>query len=404
MMSEILRPFRRSWYRLLTGAAVLTIASAVAGCGSAAVQEMIPDQTLAYKKSREASENLELPPNLRSGSFDDALDVPPVEGGGATYSDFASSRSKRPATVASGDVLPDVPNVEMRRSGSERWLEVQATPQQVWPRIVAFWRQQGILLTEQNPAVGVMKTDWLENRAEIPQGFVTRQLRKVVDGLYATSTRDQYRVQVEPGPKTGTTEIRMTHKGMEEKLVTSTLGDSERTVWEPSGADSAKESEMLRRLMLFLGASDKQAKEALVAGPATGSVRSSTPTTSRARVTTDGGSQVLVIGEEYRRGWRMVGSALDRAGFSVEDRDMSRGVYYVRYQDTDAGAGKQKRSFTSRLAFWRKDDIDRVKQYQIRVKGDSAETRVAVLDDKGNPDGSASAQRILSLLAEQMTY
>ncbi len=98
----------------------------------------------------------------------------------------------------------------------------------------------------------------------------------------------------------------------------------------------------------------------------------------------------------------MTGSALDRAGFSVEDRDMSRGAYYVRYQDADSGSEPRKRSWGSRLAFWRKNDIDRVKQYQIRVQGDETQTRVSVLDAKGNPDNSPAAGRILTLLAEQM--
>ncbi|MGE5153738.1 MAG: outer membrane protein assembly factor BamC [Bdellovibrio bacteriovorus] len=401
-MPENLNPSRPSWWWLVALSAALALVMSVTGCGSATVQEMLPDQTLAYKKSREASENLELPPNLRAGSFDDALDVPSLDGGGATYSDYASGRAKRSETASSGEVLPAVANVEMRRSGSERWLEVQGSPQQVWPRVIAFWRQQGVLLAEQDPAVGVMKTDWLDNRAEIPQDFITRQLRKVVDGLYATSTRDQFRVQVEAGPRAGTTEVRLTHKGMEEKLVTNTLGDSQRTVWEPSGTDPGKEAEMLRRLMLFLGASEQQAKQALAGAPkgSGGASAAAASPASPARVVTEGGSQVLIIGDEYRRGWRMVGSALDRAGFSVEDRDMTRGAYYVRYQDADAGA--KKRSLGSRLAFWRKDDIDRVKQYQIRVEGGETQTRVTVLDANGNPDGSASAGRILTLLAEQM--
>ena len=402
-MPEHLRPLCPSWRCLGAASAALLLVLALTGCGSATVQEMLPDQTLAYKKSREASENLELPPNLTTGNFDDALDVPALEGGGATYSDYASGRAKRQETAGSGEVLPAVSNVEMRRSGAERWLEVQGPPQQIWPRVIAFWRQQGVLLVEQDPAVGVMKTDWLDNRAEIPQDFITRTLRKVVDGLYATSTRDQYRVQVEAGPKSGTTEVRLTHKGMEEKLVTNTLGDGSRTVWEPSGTDPGKEAEMLRRLMLFLGASEQQAKQALAGAPA-GAGGARAPAASPARVVTEGGSQVLIIGDEYRRGWRMVGSALDRAGFSVEDRDMTRGAYYVRYQDADARAraGAKKPSLGSRLAFWRKDDIDRVKQYQIRVEGNETKTRVTVLDANGNPDGSPAAGRILTLLAEQM--
>lgn len=401
-MPEYSRPLCPSWRGLAAAGVALLLVQTLIGCGSATVQEMLPDQTLAYKKSREASENLELPPNLRAGTFDDALDVPSLDGGGATYSDYASGRTRRQETAASGEVLPAVANVEMRRSGSERWLDVQGPPQQVWPRVIAFWRQQGILLVEQDPAVGVMKTDWIENRAEIPQDFVTRQLRKVVDGLYATSTRDQFRVQVEAGPKAGSTEVRLTHKGMEEKLVANTLGDSNRTVWEPSGTDPGKESEMLRRLMLFLGASEQQAKQALTGAPAGGGAAARAAPPSPARVVAEGGSQVLIIADEYRRGWRMVGSALDRAGFSVEDRDMTRGAYYVRYQDADARARAEKPGLLSRMAFWRKDDIDRVKQYQIRVEGSETQTRVTVLDANGKPDASPAAGSILTLLAEQM--
>ena len=388
--------------RFLRGLAALSIlslsvVSGLTGCGSAALQEMLPDQTLAYKKSRQAEENLELPPDLKSGNFDDALDVPPIEGG-ATYSAYAGGKAQRKQVAAAGVVLPAVENVELRRSGDSRWLEVKATPQQVWPRVVAFWREQGILLVDQNPTVGVMKTDWIENRAEVPQGFLTRMIRKVADGLYATSSRDQYSVRMEAGPNATGTEIHLTHRGMVEKLETGTLGDSKRTVWQPGTSDPEKEAEMLRRLMVFLGAPEKKAAAAATAA--------ATPTSAKAptaaQLVKDGTGQTLLIREEFRRGWRMTGSALDRSGFSVKDRDMSRGVYFVRYQDADAGNIGVKRTLGERLAFWRKDSIDRVKEYQIKVEGNDAETRVSVLDSKGNRDNSASAGRILALLQEQM--
>ena len=132
------------------------------------LKEAMPDQGLAYQKSRQAEQNLELPPDLKGANFDDAMDVPPIAGG-ATYSEYADGRAQRRQASPSGAgaILPTVENVELRRSGDSRWLEVQAAPQQVWPRVVAFWREQGILLVDQNPAVGVMKTDWIENRAEV---------------------------------------------------------------------------------------------------------------------------------------------------------------------------------------------------------------------------------------------
>ncbi len=372
---------------LLTATAAILL---LTGCSS--VDEMLPDQTLAYKRQKEASENLEVPPDLTGGSFDDRMDIPPLDGGAATYSEYSSGRSERRTAAASGAVLPSVESVDLRRSGDERWLEVQATPQVVWPQVVSFWRSQGILLLEQDPAVGVMKTDWLENRAEVRKDFVTRMMRSVADGLYATSTRDQFSVRIEPGPTSGSTDVRLTHRGMEEKLVTGALGDNERTVWEPSASDKGKESEMLRRLMLYLGASKQRADTA---------VASAAPAAPQARLASEGGAQVLLVPDEFRRAWRSTGSALDRAGFAVEDRDVGRGIYYVRYEDVDS-SGRQKKGFMSRMAFWRKDDIDRVQQYQIRVQGDDTQSRVSVLDKNGNPDGSPAASRILALLSENM--
>lgn len=396
----------RTAFGLVGALAVLVLLSSLVGCGSSAISDALPDQRLVYKKQREAAENLEIPPDLTAGTFDDAMDIPDGGGEPTTFSEYAGGRAQRRQTAATGAVLPAVPNVDLKRSGEDRWLEVQASPQQVWPRIIAFWRQQGILLVEQEPAVGVMRTDWLDNRAEIRKDFVTRMVSKVAEGLYATSTRDQYTVRIEDGLRTRTTEIHLTHRGMEEKLASNTLGDSNRTVWQPSGSDPAKEAEMLRRLMVYLGVSQQRA----VASTAPASAAARGP---RSRLVSEGGVQFILIPEELRRAWRLTGSALDRAGFAVEDRDQSRGIYYVRY----AGEGRPGRGrgpgrppprdedrpgLMSRLAFWRKKDIDRVKQYQIRVAGNATESRVSVLDSAGRPDQSESGHRILALLQEQM--
>ena len=248
---------------------LLLLMPLIAACGgSANLEKYLPDQTLEYKKQREASENLELPPDLASGGFDDALDIPSAAGT-ATYTEYKSGQSSRQRVATSGDVLPEVAGVTLERSGDKRWLEIESSPQSVWPRVVSFWREQGILLLEQDPAVGVMKTDWLENRAEVRNDFVTRQLRKVVDGLYATSTRDQYRVRIDAGPKRDSTEVYLTHRAMEERLVRNSVGEGATTVWEPAPGDPDKEAAMLRRLMLYLGVSDGSADRMLAGGGGT---------------------------------------------------------------------------------------------------------------------------------------
>ncbi|AGA91656.1 putative lipoprotein [Thioflavicoccus mobilis 8321] len=365
----------------------------LAGCGSSGLKNIAPDQRLAYKRQQEAAENLEIPPDLTAATFDDALDIPAAGGGATTYSEFEGQRSRRQqmAATTSGAVLPDVKGVELRREGDNRWLEVEAMPQQVWPKIVAFWREQGILLVEQDPATGTMRTDWLDNRAEIRQDFVTNMLRKVVDGLYATSTRDQYRVRIEPGLDRGTTDIYLTHRGMEEKLVRNTAGEGTNTVWEPAGSDPGKEAEMLRRLMIYLGVSEQGAKRMIAQG---------TKEPSISRLVTGADGPALMISEEFRRAWRVTGLALDRVGFAVEDQDYTNGVFFVRYADTDKVS--EKKGLVSKLAFWQSGDKKGVAKYQVKLVGSGDQTRVTVLDAAGQREKSDTAQRILRLLQEEI--
>ena len=363
-------------------------------CSSAPdLDDYLPDQRLQYKKQREASENLEIPPNLTAGTFDDAMDVPPL-GGTTTYSEYVGERSKRRRIAGSGEVLPEAKDAKLRREGNNRWLEISGSPQQIWPRVVGFWRSQGILLVEQDPTTGIMKTDWLENRAEIRTDMVTNLLRKVADGLYATSLRDQYRVRIEPGINAGTTDLYLTHRAMEERFRSNTVGEDTSTVWEPAATDPGKEAAMLRRLLVYLGVSGKRATELAAEQQQTGSGAKSKLTTG------PGGESVLIVSDELRRAWRLTGVALDRVGFAVEDRDRTQGIYYVRYDDPSQGI--EKKGWGSKLAFWRSDDKKSVAQYQVKLTASGAETRVVVRDRVGRPAPPATADRILGLLNKEI--
>ncbi|MGA7981661.1 MAG: outer membrane protein assembly factor BamC [Chromatiaceae bacterium] len=357
------------------------------------VNDYLPDQRLEYKKQREAQENLEVPPDLIAGNFDDAMDVPAL-GGSATYSEYVGERHKRRQVATSGKVLPEVKGVTLKREGNSRWLEVEAAPQQVWPRVVAFWREQGILLVEQNPSTGVMKTDWLENRAEIRKDFITNIVRKVAGGLYETSTRDQYRVRIEPGPERGTTDIYLTQRGMEEKLVSNTVGEDANTVWEPGPNDPGKEAEMLRRLMVYLGVTKQRAERVLAQG------QPQTTGGNSRLVQGPGGQTELLIAQDFPQAWRLTGLALDRVGFAVQDQDRTQGVYYVRYDDPSKV--KKKEGFVSKLAFWRSKDIDTVTQYRVKLTTEGGQTRVAVLNQAGQRENSPTSKRILTLLQQEI--
>jgi len=378
--------------------ALLALASGLVACGSVNVDNVLPDKKVEYKRERQAEQNLEIPPDLTSDRINDRMSVPDNFGGVSTsYSEYVTDRKLRGADGAAtaavaGSVLPKMQDIEVRRDGDVRWLAVNATVEEVWPRVIDFWQENGILMAEEDPTVGVMRTSWLENRAEISRDFVTDSIRKVLDGLYDTGTRDQYRVRLERTER-DTTEIYMTHFGMEEQVIQASGGGVESTVWVPRERDPDLEIEMMRRLMVFLGAADERARAQLAAG-------SQRQLTRSQMLKTRDGVQLL-IDDSFSRSWRLIGLALDRVGFAVEDRNRSEGIYYVRYNDPSQE--EADKGWLSSLAFWSDDKkVDKVNRYQVRVSSLDDRTVVYVADDKGQRSESPTATRILTLLKEQI--
>ena len=339
-------------------------------------------------------EDLEIPPDLTRSAIQDAMVVPGT--GAASYEEYTTRRDKAVVSVDAGEseVLPDFENVTFHRDGDQRWLVLQGRPQKIWPKVVDFWRSNGLLLVEQNPTTGVMKTDWLESRADIEQGAITELFRKLLSGIYASATRDQFRVRLEPGSEPGTTELYLTHRGLEEKVMENFSGEAETTYWTPRPSDPGIEAAMLRSLMHHLGMSEEQA-ELLTA-------QAQQPD-SRSQLLKTADTTTLYIRDRFVRAWRLTGVTLDRSGFAVEDRDRTAGIYYVRYHELKSDEEKSG-GFFSKLAFWRDDEaeIDKEVQYQVRLTELGDETRVVVQDKAGEIDNSPVAQRILTLINEQI--
>jgi len=290
-------------------------------------------------------------------------------------------------------VLPQIDNITLKREGNERWLVIKNAPQEVWPNVVSFWQENGILLLEQDPTIGVMKTGWLENRADIDSDIITRQIRKVFDGLYSAATRDQYRVRLEEGDEPGTTEVYLTHYGMQEEIKVNSAGEAERSVWIPRGTDPGLEAEMLRRLMVHMGVQEQRA-QSLVA-------KKSPLKAKRSQLIRNAREVRLSIAESFAKSWRLTGLALDRVGFAVEDRDRSSGIYYVRYNDPMADAEEDDGWF-SKLKFWSGSAAEEDARFQILVASKASSTEVVVLDEQGQRLVTETAERILTLIHEQI--
>ena len=373
--------------RRYSGLLISLVALAVAGCG------ILPDSKKIDYKSSGKAPSLEVPPDLSQISRDDRYKVPDGAGkGSATFSAYAADRT--PAAQAQNSVvLPQIDKVRVERSGTQRWLVVNVPAEKVWDTVKEFWQESGFIVNVERPEAGVMETDWAENRAKIGDDFIRRSLGKLLDTLYSTGERDKFRTRFEPGAELGTTDIFISHRGMEEVYSSSA---KDQTRWQPRAADPELEAEMLRRLMVRLGAEEKRAEAALA---------SSAKTEPRARMAGGkNGDGVLEVDERFDRAWRRVGLALDRVGFTVEDRDRSRGLYFVRYVDPEQdNASKKDDGILAKLAFWKgKEAVSSKVQYRIHVSGVGTQTTVQVLTAEGGADQSETARKILGLLQQQL--
>ena len=379
-----------NWSRLILGCTLMAL---LAACGSANKDNVFPDRRMDYKRQKQTVEPLEIPPDLTSSTIDEALVVPDITpADSATYSEYAGERQGKPV-VRSSEVLPNLEDIRVERDGDKRWLVIHASVDEVWAKARAFWVENGFLLTVENPNVGVMETNWAENRADIKQDFVTDAVRKFLDRLYTAATRDRYRVRLERGTTPGTTELYLTHRGMEEVVRQQGIDTATTTVWQARPSDHELEAEMLRRMMVFFGVEDQKARRVLARKD---------KDQPRAQLSKDGrGNAMLRIDDGFAQAWRLVGVALDRVGFSVEDRDRSRGLYYVRYNDPNKDDESESGLF-SKLAFWKGSKQEGEVQYLVNVQGSGDTTRVTVLNKDGEPERSGTGTRILTLIEEQI--
>ena len=311
---------------LLSVNGLLTIAAAALLGACSTATNMLEGSKVDYKSAGQLP-TLEIPPDLTAPTRDNRYVVPDTGKSTATLSGYQADRAQQAKTgnITSG-VLPAVERMRVDRAGNQRWLVIAEPPEKLWPLVRDFWQENGFLLAVNLPEAGVMETDWAENRAKIPQDWLRSTLGKLVDQIYATAERDKFRTRLERNDEGGS-EIYISHRGMLEVYTnTSQRQDMSSTIWQPRPPDPELEAEFLRRLMVRLGSQQEKAMQ-LVA-------TSSAPVTARAAVQTGiGGFETLDVFEPFDRAWRRVGLALDRVGFTVEDRDRSKGYYFVRYVD-----------------------------------------------------------------------
>ena len=371
----------RRWLSLL---ALPMAALALISCKS-----VTSNDTVDYKSSGAVrGPNLSYPPDLITAQADRRYIV---QDGTATMSEY-NAAVKKSAQMRT-NVMTGIPGMRIAKDGERRWLVVEKPAPELYPQVKDFWQENGFLLVVDSPSTGIMETDWAENRAKIAQDFIRSAIGGAIDSLYDTGERDKYKTRLEVA-KPGETEIYITQRGAIEKCVTDTTGACLSTIWTSRPNDPELEAVFLARLMERLGMTQEQAK-AMVAAPLG-------PKTPKAKFVQEGNNKGYIeLSAGFDRSWRDIGLALDRSNFTVEDRNRSQGVYFVRYVNAkDVGDSK---GFFSNLFSSKDDSKLQAKKYQVIVKSTGENSsNVYVQDADGKPENTPAGFQLLTLLTEQL--
>ncbi len=368
--------------RYAAGLAISIGLLVLSGCSQ--LQQLTGKEESVDYKSTVSGDPLSIPPDLTQANRDAHFKAPP---GTATFSEYAQSVQQNKNAGASDRILPTTESVKVMRDGDIRWLVVDEPAEVVYPKVVEFWGEQGFTLQSQDPKAGLMETDWAENRAKVPEGWIRSALGSIIDQVFDSGERERFRTRVER--VNGKTEVYISHQHMVE---TPTSAEKDTFKWVFGKEDPGLNAAMLARLMVFLGTEVNRARDMVA--------QAEKPNNEPQVVKAAEGQAALVLSEPFDRAWRRVGVAIDSAGFSVDDRDRSAGDYFVRYLDTDTGEKIEQGNFITRM-FGGKNTAEAT-PFRIHVAQQGTGSTVTILDQNGQLNNSETAQRMISVLSSHM--
>ena len=370
---------------------VLTL---VAGCSLSPTDRARVD----YKRSDKQTvtvDSLKIPPELTKSKTQNRYSIPSKDG--SNLSDYKAGINTQ-AEGTQRRILPEVPDVTVRRDGIFRWLEIDLPAEDVWDTIKQFWLEEGFIIASEDPESGLLETDWAENRAKIGGGVITDTLSKIAPLLVTSPERDKYRTRLE---RLGNdkTEVFLSHEGM--ALVASTSGEVDqrraKPKWQYRARDPNLEAEMLYRMAVAFGvpSESSEIEKIVVDEKAMSGVNP-----LLVELIENEGDDFLLLSFSFEQSWRKIGLILDSLDFSIEDKSREEGIFYINYNDPDS---RIKPKGLARLAFWR-DRGHVVRSYRIRVSASkNLETsELRVLDSEGQQLSDDTALKILRVIREQL--
>jgi len=318
---------------MLAKLSTLFLALSLGGCISLGGDDKEEDQvglgerSIGYYSDKTVT-SLEIPPDLTKPSSQNEFKLENYVTG--IQEDTLSFSEKDNTIKEASSILRTLANIEVKKSGDRRWLLVDKKPDAVWNLSKSFFKSHGFAIKKTNKKIGMMETDFLENHPEIPDkslGVIRSMLKKAVAARYALPIVDKYRIRIEPKDNGDKSEVYLSLTSMEEVL-TKAGSDDENTIWQSRPKDQALETEMLYRLMTFLGSDHAVAREKIIQAK-----EDQTLTVSLSKGV-NGYAKLTFSLNQYDT-WDNMGWALDQLNIDVDDKDVKEGSFYINVSRTE---------------------------------------------------------------------
>jgi len=342
-----------------------------------------------YVNSSKA-EKLQLPPDLSEYETSDTYNVP---GAATSYTDFENQRNRKIEKV---ELLKDPEGIKLVKSGNFRWLIVNKSPDKIWPHLEDFWYEQGFNMKKTNRKLGIMETEWTTPENIEEELGIADTFDSWLDSLSGDDEKTKFRTRLEKGSQANSTEIFISHRNRDgvntaamERIDRATQGtynpsrdlaipeyksDDDPKEPVPSGdielteVDVQINAEIMRRLLVFLGMQDLEAKKTI----------EKPQVIVKAKLVNNDGRYIELY-EPFDRSWRRVSIALDMIGFLTEDKDRSKGLYYVTYTNLDIGEAdkkaKEEEGWLDSIDFWSDDEVEAEEMAEAETGAEDGDIR-----------------------------
>ena len=374
-------------------------------CSSISDFDIIDDITAPDYVSSSRARKLEIPPDLSQIETQSDYEVP---GEGKSYKNYQKKQNAPQSKAVK--VVEDPQGLKIIKSGNMRWLLVKKDPDTVWPHVQDFWEDMGFRVKVANKRTGVIETEWIKTSELKSNEGVASKLDAWLDNMSGFADRRKFRTRLENGSQQGTTEIFLSHRSsnsgsnehkriikeshtgydpeslytIEEYKADGETVNNDMQVNDDTKIDDYEiNSEILRRLMVKLGATDFDAKE-IIQNP---------QEIIKAELVNSEQGYFIKMADPYDRSWRRLGLALDIIGFITEDRNRSEGIFYVKYKDLELPSEEvaQEKGILDSLMFW-DDQEDKSKDKEKSKEDKPSAPSPGSVYGKGDDNASKAYQ------------